>query len=353
MPLGIPAGQAVFSLRMNDRLTSGLQKAAATARNITARMAKAALVAGTAGLTVGAAGLKRFADAGDKIDKMAVRTRIGREALQELAHAANLTGTDINQLGSAMFRASRRIGNATMGTGPAVRALKELRLNAKELSQKSPAEQFEAIVAALNEIGDVNQRNQFGFEIFGDNFRQIQPLVDAGADSIRSMRGEARRLGIVLSEEEVRKAAALTDSMARVGSQVDAMFQKIGAGLADYAIPALERLSIEMSKLLFKLDVAFYGLRQSLEGPLGLFGIKLYGGGGIPNAPIFPTGDTGAGFGGVSSPSFLDVQGSNSAFINALASRASGNLRDPKTEEKQMVGLLEDIRDAGPLLMGQ
>ena len=156
---------------------------------------------------------RAFASYGDKFGKMATRTGIGAEALQELSYAAEISGTNIDSLAQALFRARRRIGNMALGGGgPAKRALETLGLDAKKLSKMSPESQFKKLVASLKKVGNEAERNQLAFEIFGDNFRDIQPLIDAGAESMDGMRERANRLGLVLGGTEIRQAEALTDA---------------------------------------------------------------------------------------------------------------------------------------------
>ena len=199
MAKGIPAGQASFTLKLNDQLSNKMRGVGSRMKRTMGRIgasAKAgalmaaksiAVIAAAATATVAAVVKlgKVFAAYGDKIGKMSIRTGVGAEALQELSYAAEITGTNIDSLSQAMFRARRRIGNMALGGGgPAARALETLGLNAKELSKEKPERQFMILVKALKSVGNEAERNQLAFEIFGDNFRQIQPLINAGADGI-------------------------------------------------------------------------------------------------------------------------------------------------------------------------
>lgn len=342
------AGQATFVLNLNDKLSSRLKQVGAGVVNATKKIAQAATAVGAASLAIGVAASKAFANYGDMIDKMSVRTRIGREALQELSFAAQLTGTNIDSLSQAMFRASRRIGNASMGTGPAVRALNELNLSAAELSRMKPEDQFEKLVEALGGVADENMRNQLAFEIFGDNFRQIQPLIAAGADGIREMREEAAELGLVLSADDISKAAAMTDKWTTVTEQLRFAFMRLGASLSDVVIPFL----VGVSELLKRATTAALVLSMSVKGlmasaglPIVTFGQNALGGG-------FDDELVGGGLGGIVDK-FEDVQGFSSGLAASFGSSLFSRIADPKTEEKQMVEILGQIRDRGPLLMEQ
>lgn len=239
---GVEAGNAYVTLGINDKTAAQLKK-------ISARLNKwskqTAVAAGAIGVPLVAAA-KTFASAGDKLQKLSVRTGVAVESLSALKFAAEQSGTDIDQLGQALFRALRRVGNAGTETGPAVRALKELGLSAKELAAQSPEDQLFAMVDALNSVANESRRSQLGFEVFGDNWRQLQPLISSGSAGIKSLMKEAGDLGLVMSTETAESAAALSDAFNRVNKQFQMAVVQVGGALA----PALVQLSGSLTPVL-------------------------------------------------------------------------------------------------------
>lgn len=335
-----------------------------------------------------------FAAYGDKFGKMATRTRIGAEALQELSFAAQISGTNIDSLSQALFRARRRIGNMAIGGGgPAARALETLGLNAKELAKEQPEKQFFKLISALKAVGNEAERNQLAFEIFGDNFRDIQPLIDAGADSIDNLRDRANRLGLVLSSREIRQAEELTDAFFEFGEVAKMAAIKIGAafgpslkiiftGLAE-AIADLTKMFEDLGggitiigqQIKFALTDIFAQLFEQLEPIFKMLPTRMK----AMFAPIMAALKAGRGkalrdladaitntaagkivFADDSGsfqpgpptgarPEPVATTGILSGFAAQYAAAFGFNRADPKKEEKQMVNLLEEIADAGPL----
>jgi len=338
---------------------------------------------------------KVFAAYGDKIGKMSIRTGVGAEALQELSYAAEITGTNIDSLSQAMFRARRRIGNMALGGGgPAARALETLGLNAKELSKEKPERQFMILVKALKAVGNEAERNQLAFEIFGDNFRQIQPLINAGADGIDKMRDRAKRLGLVLSSREISQAEELTDAFYELGQVLKMTFVKIGAALGPTLLPIIKGLAegiADITNAIVKLGggLTVLGAQIKLTIIEMILGVvdgvgalldKLPGGIGTMfkavtaglkqmrkqaqkelTAAGFASqegrGKEGDGAGGPApvpdlgpAPAFQTF-GTKvlSGFAAGMVGAFGGPAIDPKKEEKEMVNLLGDIAEAGPL----
>ena len=232
----VRAGRAFIELTVDDQTRKDLQSWSKSVAGV-------AVVA--AAFEAARRAVLDFAATGDAIGKMSQRVRIGAEQLQELGFAADRSGVSLDSLAQAVFRANRRIANATSGTGPAVRAIEELGIAAEDLNRLAPEQQLATLADALNDLDDESRANQLGFEIFGDNFRQILPLIQEGSSGIESLRRRARDLGLVLSEEAVAGAVDLTDAITDLSS-------------------ALKGLSLEFGNVLNSLGIA-EGLRGTAD----------------------------------------------------------------------------------------
>ena len=247
----IKAGEAFIELSLRDqKMQGGLRGALRSMGRIAAAAAKVgvamAAAFGTGALVAIQNSVRHFAQFGDQMEKMSQRTGLSAQTLTELKFAAEQSGTTIEQLGQAMFRANRRIGNAVTETGPAVRALKELNLNAKDLARQSPETQLEMLVDALAEVENPARRSQLAFEVFGDNWRQLAPLINSGSDSIRALRKEAQELGNTLTDQQAADAAKLADAMNRLKTAFQGLRTQLGATLA----PAITLMLDQMTNFL-------------------------------------------------------------------------------------------------------
>ena len=250
----IEAGRAFVRMGTEGSVEGGLSKA---------RKSLLAVGAAISGVAASAGALAtKFATFGDNIQKMGLRTGLSAEALSELKFAAEQSGTTIESLGQALFRSTRRISNAAMGTGPAVRALKELGASAEELSQMSAEQRFMALVRMLGEVGDAGKRAQLGFEIFGDNIRQIMPLINEGTEGIGELRKRADELGLVISQEQADTAAELTDKINELKRAFEGFLLAAGSDLADPLVEVLDKLVFVLKQLKQFRDVGgtFFGV---------------------------------------------------------------------------------------------
>lgn len=237
----VEAGRAHVLVVLRDQVSRGLDR---VGKHFSA-FGKGFAAVG-AGLTAGGAAIvtpllaaaSAFSTAGDAIQKMSIRTQSTAEFLSEMKFAAEQSGTSIEVFGNAMFKANRQIANATTGTGPAVRALQELGLEANLLNAMPTDKKFNVLADALSQMKDQTRAAQLGFELFGTSFRELQPLISEGSAGIAKLRAEAQSLGLTLSTDDANAAAVLNDAMGRATSSIAAGWMKVGAAVA----PALSHL---------------------------------------------------------------------------------------------------------------
>lgn len=255
---GIRAGRAFVELLAEDGpLRRGLARAQRRIAGFARRVRNIGLTIGAAGAIITAklaVAFRVFTTLGDELEKMSRRTRLSVESLSLLRFAANQSGTSIEQLGKAVFRMNRRIGNAATGGGPAFRAIDALGLSAEHLLGLSVEERLFAIVDALNAFPDRNIADQFGFELLGDNFRQLAPLLAEGSRGMRELMDEAERRGLRITAEEAALAAAATDAVAAAWFSLKRALFAIGAAVAPLVIEAAEWITRAARRVRLLID---------------------------------------------------------------------------------------------------
>lgn len=202
---------------------------------------------GGAGL---AAGTKAAIDFADAIAKTASRIGIGTDALQELRHAADLTGVSQQQLEDGLQRLNRRVGLFTKdGASPAKAALEQLGIAGEIASGKLQGTEaiFEEAVRRLQAIESQAERTALASQLFGeDSGPKLVNLIDQGVDGMAAMRKEARDLGLVLNETLIRDAETANDKLATLGrvlkTQLMGALLQAAPIIADFGRALLERL---------------------------------------------------------------------------------------------------------------
>lgn len=197
---------------------------------------------------------QKTANAGDEVQKMALRTGFSTETLSELRHVAALSGTSIEQLETGVKRMSRVIVDAERGMESSTRAFDALGVSVEDLMALSPEDQFVKLASALADVEDDTLKAALAQEIFGRAGTQLLPMLASGAEGLEAMRQEAHDLGLIFDQEAADAAAKFNDDLTRLKGAFTGVMNEVGQKLipviVDQLLPALqEHLIPQVQKL--------------------------------------------------------------------------------------------------------
>ncbi len=229
---GIRAGRAYAEIGANDTgLVSALKSAegrlkafGASVAGIGARVA----AGGAAVVSPLLLAAKAFSDAGSELADASARTGVSVEALSELSHAAQQTGTDLGTVEGAVRKLQKNLVEAANGSQEAQAAFAALGLSAQQLLRLSPDQQFEAIARSIAAIPNPTAKAAIALQLLGKSGTAIIPLID----NMDALTQEARDLGLVMSKEDAEAADRLGDAFDNVRATLGRVVQVVGAALA-------------------------------------------------------------------------------------------------------------------------
>ena len=247
-PREIRAGKAFVELGVKDHLQAGLNAARKRLMAFGAGLASVGLrfvAAGAAGLAAFGAAGKYFASAGDSLDKMSQRVGASVEFLSALGYAARLGGTDIEAMEVGIRRLQRTAYDAAAGSKTAADAFAALGINVKgaDGSLKSTESLFTESAAALSKLTNNTQKAALATVIFGRAGTSLLPMLRDGAGGLEAAMQEAKRLGLVMSQQDAQAAAALTDDMFRLTSVLKMGLFRVGAAVAPVLRDVAQRIT--------------------------------------------------------------------------------------------------------------
>lgn len=199
------------------------------------------------GLAIGAAvaTLTQMASAAidnaDALNDMAERTGIAGSALSELQYAATMNGTSLETVEKALTKVSTKALDAATGNKQAAATFDALGISVLGLdgNLKSSDVLLQDVADVLNTVEDRTTRTALAIEVFGKSGAQLIPLLE----NMKDAREEARRLGIVVSDDFQKSAAEFNDNMDRMGF----LAKSFATDLANEVIPTLNRFMSELS----------------------------------------------------------------------------------------------------------
>jgi hypothetical protein len=227
------------------RFESDLSRASRATESNAQRMStafnfvKGAIIGMAGALSVGAFAnsVKEVAAYADEIGKMAQRVGVGTEALSGLAYAAKLSDVSNEQLGNGLKKLSKLMQEAAGGMDQQQRILKELGVT--ELQDVNKA--FLQLAKRFSEMEEGSGKTAAAIAVFGKAGADLLPLLNSGADGIRSATDEAERFGIIVGRDAVVAAERFNDNLERLstlaqGARISLLSDLVqGLGLATQA----------------------------------------------------------------------------------------------------------------------
>ena len=273
-------GALVVTLGANSaQLVSELNKTKKGAQDWSQTMQKTAKIGAASFLAVGAAAtgagiaviatVEKHSAAIDQLAKTSDKLGLLPQALQLMRYQAELSGVSMGTLDMATQRMTRRVAEAAKGTGEAVKALQELRLDAQQLAQMSPDQQFYAIAEAMKEVENQGDRVRLAMKLFDS---EGVSLVNTLVSDLETAEQKFDRMGSAITRQQAAMVEAYNDAKTDLGMLAEGFGQKLTVYLSGPFTEILryvEELVLEMGGL----DGAAYSAATTIVNGLA-WGVK-------------------------------------------------------------------------------
>lgn len=169
----------------------------------------------------------------DDLMTQAQTTGLSTDALQEYAFMAELVDTDVNTIIGSMTKMVKNMATASKGTGDAYNAFQKLGVAVTDSNGelRDQNEVFTEVINALGQMTNETERDALSMQIFGKSARELNPLIEAGAESIEAFRQQAHEMGYVLDEETLQSLGAIDDNMQMLKNNFETVKRQIATAL--------------------------------------------------------------------------------------------------------------------------
>lgn len=189
---------------------------------------------------------KASAEYGDNVDKLSQKIGISAGAFQEWDYIFSQNGADISILETGMKTLSSAVYDASVGSKSAIEKFNALGLSVEDLKGKTQEDIFSTVIARLQEMPESAERTALAADVLGKSAMELQPLLNQTAESTDALKQQAHDLGMVMSDEAVKNAAAFTDSMDNLTRAFEGAKNKIGAEF----MPSLTEITNGLANLI-------------------------------------------------------------------------------------------------------
>lgn len=248
--------QVKFELTAVDRtkaafssVTKGLKGVGGVAKKATMGVAKVGLAA-TAAATAFAAIAKVNIDFMDKLGKTSSKLGITAEFLQNMRFAAEQTGVKVTALDMGLQRFIRRAAEAAQGTGEAKRAFEQLGIELKndDGTLRDVRDVLFDVADGIQNTTSSAEQVRLAFKFFDSEGVSLVNTLKNGADGLRDFEQQAENLGIIISNQSIKKAEMFADRINVLKKQITAITSNITAAF----IPILEEVGKQLTDIMAK-----------------------------------------------------------------------------------------------------
>ena len=220
-----------------------------------------------AAVSVGVAAGKAVETAGHftALERTAQAINANVEQYQGLGKAAAKAGVEEEQFGTLLGKMNVKIGEAATVGGAATDKFRRLGLSLDELQGLSADEQFLRISDAIAKIEEPAKRAYAAQQLFEEEGIKLLPVMGEGAEKLRAFTEEQKRLGTVLSANDVGKLSTFKKSVARVWDGFEGAWNKLVVVIAPSATKLADRFSAAWLKVQPVVDAVFHGLEVGLK----------------------------------------------------------------------------------------
>lgn len=202
------------------------------------------LAAGAVGFSLSTM-MSKFLSVGDGINKVSICIGVSAERLQSLRYAASLSGASAETLDKSMAKLNENIAKAASGKNEELASLfKKLGISLKDANGnlRIAADVMPQFADAIQRNTDAGLRARMMIAAFGEEGQKLVPMLEGGSGALQEMQDRAKRLGLVMSGDDVKAAVALGDRFSELGMVFDSFGNTLSAKIAPVLTPIIDDL---------------------------------------------------------------------------------------------------------------
>lgn len=190
------------------------------ASGINQTLGLATKAAGAFGIAFGAQQIVSFVkntiDAAGSLGELAQQIGVTTDTLQVLRFAGSQFGVEAGEMDQAIARLTASIGDANAGNKAMLESFNELGVVTVDVAGKSRSTDavLRDVAEALSKEADASKRARLEKDLLGRAGQRLDPILSQGAEGLSEVEAAARKLGVVLSAETIKKMDDASDTIA-------------------------------------------------------------------------------------------------------------------------------------------
>ena len=199
------------------------------------------------------------AEYGDNVDKMSQKMGISAEAYQEWEAVMQHSGTSMETLKASM----KTMASQAQKNNEAFQALG---ITEEEVATLSQEDLFGKVIEGLQGMEEGTERTYIAGQLLGRGATELGALLNTSAEDTQAMKDRLHELGGVMSDEDVKAAAAFQDSL----QDMTTGFEALQRNLVSEFMPSLTNVMDGVTDIFAgDTDKGLENISAGVEGLIG------------------------------------------------------------------------------------
>ena len=199
------------------------------------------------------------AEYGDNVDKMSQKMGISAEAYQEWEAVMQHSGTSMETLKASM----KTMASQAQKNNEAFQALG---ITEEEVATLSQEDLFGRVIEGLQGMEEGTERTYIAGQLLGRGATELGALLNTSAEDTQAMKDRLHELGGVMSDEDVKAAAAFQDSL----QDMTTGFEALQRNLVSEFMPSLTSVMDGVTDIFAgDTDKGLENISAGVEGLIG------------------------------------------------------------------------------------
>ena len=202
-------------------------------------MAGAAVVATLGTMTAAAA------KNADQLNTLSKRYGISTKELQKYALTAGLVDVDLETVTKSHVKLEKTMYSAAQGSKTNAAYFEKLGVSITDANGelRSSDEVFNDTIAALGKMENETERDAVAMALMGKSAAELNPLIEDGGKTYAETAALMQKYGLdFIDQETLDKSNEFQDKIDQIKLMGTLAYQTLGAKLAEYLLPALEKV---------------------------------------------------------------------------------------------------------------
>ena len=214
----------------------------------------------------------KASETADKLNTMSKVYGINTQDLQKYKLAADQVDASVETIAKSHTKLKKSMYSAKDGTGSAAEAFKTLGVEVKNAdgSLRDGDAVWQETIAALGKMENETERDAIAMQLMGKSASELNPLIEDGGETYKRTAELFEKYNLdLIDQETLDRANEFNDGLKDIKSMGSLAFSMLGAELAGYLLPVMEKAVDIVGKIvgwLAKLDPKVLAIIGAVAG---------------------------------------------------------------------------------------